>query len=510
MIRKVVILGGGSAGWLTAGLVAAECPGLEVVLIESPEVGTIGVGEGTWPTMRSTLNKIGISETIFIRDCFASFKQGSKFAGWKNGLNGDIYHHPFTLPNGGAESNLITAWNTYCPEVPFSEAVSLQSIISDRGLAPKQITTAEYAGALNYGYHLDADRLGALLSEHCQQKLGVKLIRDHMVGVSSAANGDITSLTTKNSGAVSGDFFVDCSGSRSLLIGEHFGVRLVDQSRYSINDRVLAARIPYVLERPHIESMTLASAMSAGWIWDISLSSRRGVGYVYSSAHIDESEAETELRFYLSSGVHSACIKDVEFRKLSIGAGYRERFWCNNCVAIGMSAGFIEPLEASALAMVELSAKMIASEMPMSRETMDIVARRFNKIFRYRWDRVVEFLKLHYVLSTRSDSDYWSDVRAPCSVPENLKNLLDLWRHRAPTSYDLDSMEEIFPYASYQYVLYGMGFSAPVNFEKSSDKINLGVEAIKNNLKLVDKYAKNLPSNYDLIEKIRTYGLQKV
>lgn len=510
MIRKVVILGGGSAGWLTAGLVAAECPSLEIVLIESPEVGTIGVGEGTWPTMRSTLNKIGISETTFIRECFASFKQGSKFIGWRNGLKGDAYHHPFTLPSGGSDSNLVVAWKTYCPEIPFSEAASLQSMISDRGLAPKQITTAEYAGALNYGYHLDADRLGSLLSEHCQQRLGVKLIRDHMVRVSCAANGDIASLITKNSGAVSGDFFIDCSGGRSLLIGEHFGVRLLDQSRYSINDRVLAARVSYASDRPHLESMTLASAMSAGWIWDISLASRRGVGYVYSSAHLGDSEAEAELRLYLLGGADHACVKDVEFRKLTIGAGYREKFWCNNCVAIGMSAGFIEPLEASALAMIELSAKMIASEMPMSRETMDIVARRFNRTFQYRWERVVEFLKLHYVLSKRSDSDYWSDVRAPYSVPGNLKDLLDLWRHRAPTGYDLDSIEEIFPYASYQYVLYGMGFPAPVNFDKSSDKINIGVEAIKNNLSLVDKYVKNLPLNYDLIEKIRTYGLQKL
>jgi len=510
MIKKIVILGGGSAGWLTAGLIAAECQAVEVVLVESPEVSTIGVGEGTWPTMRNTLNKIGISETEFIRDCSASFKQGSKFIGWTTGRGDDVYHHPFTLPSSGTECNLVAAWRNYCPNVPFSEAVSFQSRISDLGLAPKNIAMAEYAGALNYGYHLDADRLGVLLSDHCQRKLGVTVIRDHVTQVNSAENGDVESLMTKNSGIVQGDLFIDCSGGRSLLIGQHYGIKLIDQSKYSVNDRVLAARVPYGSERPDIASMTMATAMSAGWIWDIGLSTRRGVGYVYSSAYIDDEAAENELREYLKKGASHSNVDEIELRQLRIAAGYREKMWVNNCVAIGMSAGFIEPLEASALALVELSAKMITNEMPMTRKTMEIAAQRFNRTFRYRWEKVVEFLKLHYVLSSRSDTQYWIDARSPESIPDGLNDLLELWRYRAPSSYDFQSVEEVFPSASYQYVLYGMGFRANETFGKKSDRVEVGIEAIKRNFELVGKFSERLPKNFDLIEKIRVHGLQKI
>ena len=145
-------------------------------------------------------------------------------------------------------------------------------------------------------------------------------------------------------------------------------------------------------------------------------------------------------------------------RKLSFNPGYRETFWHRNCVAIGLSAGFIEPLEASALALVELSAAMLSDQMPATREAMDIVARRFNDSFTYRWERVIDFLKLHYVLTQRTDSAFWRDNCRAESIPDRLREQLTLWRHQPPSRYDFYRVEEVFPSASYQYVLYGMGF----------------------------------------------------
>jgi hypothetical protein len=198
-------------------------------------------------------------------------------------------------------------------------------------------------------------------------------------------------------------------------------------------------------------------------------------------------------------------------RKLSFNPGYRREFWRRNCVAIGLSAGFIEPLEASALALVELSASMLSDEMPATREAMDIVARRFNDFFTYRWERVIDFLKLHYVLSRREDSDFWRDNRQAGSVPDRLRELLVLWRHQPPSRYDLHRVEEVFPSASYQYVLYGMGFRPePEGFSRRADDADRADEFFGEAAQLTRKMLGALPSNRDLIDHIRTNGLQRI
>lgn len=516
LIKKIVIVGGGTAGWLTAGILAAEyknnpASNIQITLVESPDVSTIGVGEGTWPSMRATLRKIGISETDLVRQCSASFKQGSKFVGWKTGAEGDVYHHPFTIPNGYLECNLVAAWQTQFSDQPFADVVSVQNYVSESGCSPKQFTTPEYAGVVNYGYHLDAGKFGELLQKHCTAQLGVKHILDHVTHVIAAPNGDIAAINTKEVGAIEGDLFIDCTGFACLLLGQHFGIPFVDKKKFSLNDSALAAQVPYPEEISPIASSTIATAQSAGWTWDIGLSSRRGVGYVYSSAHISDEQAERELRAHIAKSVGAVVAEKVSTRKLSINAGHREQFWHKNCVAVGMAAGFIEPLEASALALVELSANMIRDELPLTRDTMELVSKRFNSIFNYRWERIVEFLKLHYVLTERHDTDYWRDMSHPDAIPEQLQQLLLLWAQRPPYFNDLIQTEEIFPSASYQYVLYGMGFKSNINnVVKISHQINLGLSKIRDNIDKSRKYVSLLPSNRELIDHIFKHGMQKI
>lgn len=515
LIKNIVIVGGGSAGWLTAGIIAAEYrdrgkDSLQVTLIESPEVSSIGVGEGTWPSMRTTLKKIGISETDLIRVCSASFKQGSKFVGWKSGAAGDVYHHPFTIPQGYAESNLLAAWQAEYANRPFAEVVSVQNYVSEHGCAPKQISTPEYAGVVNYGYHLDAGKFGELLQRHCSENLGVTHIRDHVVSIVSASDGDIESISTRESGLIKGDLFIDCTGSNCLLLGQHYRIPFVAKHKYSFNDSAIAAQVPYGEESTAIASATVATAKSAGWTWDIGLSTRRGVGYVYSSTHITHEQAESELRAHIAASIGHKKAEELTTRKLPIHAGYRQKFWHKNCVAIGMSAGFIEPLEASALALVELSANMIRDELPLTRESMDIVSARFNEIFNYRWERIVDFLKLHYVLTQRRDTEYWRDAASPETMSDELRKMLLLWRYRPPYHKDLIHGEEIFPSPSYQYVLYGMGFLPEIMLEKSSDNIEVGLSNIKENLDRARKYLALLPSNRQLIEHIVRHGMPKI
>ncbi|RME62526.1 MAG: tryptophan 7-halogenase [Alphaproteobacteria bacterium] len=512
-INSVVIVGGGTAGWITAGTLAAKLQadsdaGVSVTLVESPNVPIIGVGEGTWPTMRKTLRHMGIRETALIRQCNASFKQGAKFAKWATGADGDFYYHPLVLPQGYHEINLAPHWLENGDGKSFSEAVCPQQYLCERGLAPKQITTPEYASIANYAYHLDAGTFSRFLTSHCVDKLGVRHVLDDVICVNAAENGDIASLSTKAHGDIMGDLFIDCTGFKSLLLGEHFGVPFRSCKAILFPDTALAIQVPYASEDSPIVSHTVSTAQDAGWIWDIGLSTRRGVGHVYSSAYMTDEQAAARLRDYLRPTMPD--VESAVFRKISINPGHRTKFWERNCVAVGLSAGFLEPLEASALLLIEISAAMIAERFPVTRESMDIIAKRFNDTFLYRWDRVIDFLKLHYVLSSRTDTRFWVDNRDPRTVPESLQELLTLWQYQHPWHDDFDRAVEVFPAASYQYVLYGMGFKTGRYRHMSETSKKIAQKHFRQNEEQAKNLAATLPTTRALIDKIRQYGLQRV
>jgi tryptophan halogenase len=457
-VGRIVIVGGGTAGWLAAATLAARLGARPappaITLIEAPDIPTVGVGEGTWPTFRATLADIGIDEAEFLSACNGSFKQGSRFDGWSSGAAGDSYLHPFTPPPSADPRDLVAAWRAAGADRPFASVVSAQAEICAQHLAPRQAAMEAYGGALNYAYHLDAGMLAALLRRHASGRLGVTHIADQVVGVEAGEDGDIAAVVTRDHGRVEGDLFLDCSGHAALLIGGHFGVKWIDRSDLMLNDRALALQIPVAPGSP-IASQTVATAHEAGWIWDIGLPTRRGVGCVYASRFLDDEAAETILRAYLARTAPELDSRSIAPRRLVFPTGHRAEFWRANCLAIGLSAGFIEPLEASAIVTIELSLRALVDNFPESRPAMALHAARFNRQFGARWERIVDFLKLHYLLSRRDES-YWRAQRDPATVPPGLAELVALWRDQPPSVYDLPLADEIFPAASYQYVLYGM------------------------------------------------------
>jgi 2-polyprenyl-6-methoxyphenol hydroxylase-like FAD-dependent oxidoreductase len=501
-LRKVVVLGGGSAGWLVAGLLAAEHPDLHLTLIESSDVPTIGVGEGSWPSMRDTLRRIGLSEAAFVRRCEVSFKQGSRFDGWMRGApgaTGDRYYHPFMLPVGYGDADLVQGWLATQAQRPFADVVSPSVRVCEAGRAPKQGQTPEFGAVANYAYHFDAGRFGQMLREHAIERLGVHHVVDHVEAVACAENGDVAALRTREHGDVDAELFIDCSGLASRMIGQHFEVPLKSEREVLFNDAALPVQVPYARADEPLATCTIATAWAKGWIWDIGLPTRRGVGCVYSRAHASEEEAHAALQAYLDAT--GAPAQRPTPRQIRYDPGYRERFWVRNCVAIGLSAGFIEPLEASALALVELSAQRLCDELPMTRASMDAVARRFNDDFSYRWARVIDFLKLHYVLTDRHDSDYWRAHGDSATWPERLRELLPMWRLRAPARHDFGRIDEVFPAASYQYVLYGMGFrpdARPVSPAKLREAEACFDEAARQAQRLVT----GLPGHRSLIDHL--------
>jgi hypothetical protein len=462
-VSSIIIVGGGTAGWLAACLLAAEADPaapdpLTVTLIESPDIPTIGVGEGTWPTMRRTLERIGITEADFLIACGASFKQGTRFEGWRTGEPDDVYYHPFVPPPEADPRDLVAAWREQ-GDRGFAETVSPQPRACRLDLAPRQRGMPDYAGALNYAYHLDAAKLADLLRRHATERFGVRHVRDHVVGVVAADNGDIAAVRTRGAGDVAGDLFLDCTGHAALLIGGHYGVKFVDRGGELFNDRALAVQVA-VEPGSAIASQTIAAAHDFGWIWDIGLPARRGIGCVYASAHGSDDDAAVILTEYLRRTAPAIDASCLSFRRLAFQSGHRAHFWERNCLAIGLSAGFLEPLEASAIVLIELSLNHLIDNFPRGRDAMDLHARRFNALFRYRWDRIVDFLKLHYVPSRR-DQPYWRAHRNPESISDRLADLLAIWRDQPPSTSDFFAADEVFPAASHQYVLYGMGFPAP-------------------------------------------------
>jgi len=506
-IQRIVIVGGGSAGWLTAGLLAGEYDlapesDLSVTLVESPDVQTVGVGEGTWPTMRSTLQRIGISESEFLVECSAAFKQGTRFDGWRNGAEGDRYYHPFSPPAAYAGLNLAPYWQARSGTSSFVDAVTPQGRVCDENLAPRPLDAPDFSALLNYGYHLDAGKFANLLQRHCTERLGVSHVLDHVTAVNAAPDGDIQSISTSGHGMISGDLFIDCTGFRSLLLNGHYGVDYLDCRDVLFNDSALAVQVPYGSMTDPVASQTISTAQTAGWTWDIGLSSRRGVGYTWSSAHGDDDAAHRVLEAYVSATA-GVSWDELNPRKIDFRPGHREKFWHRNCVAVGMSAGFLEPLEASALVLIELAGRMIAEELPARRATMDTVARRFNETFRYRWDRIIDFLKLHYVLSERSDSAYWNDHRDPATIPASLRDMLALWRERPPWHGDFPQRDEVFSSASYQYVLCGMGFGSDIGHRRYRNDRTTEAEALfEETAKRSLQQLSHLPSNRDILRYI--------
>ncbi|NHK28917.1 tryptophan 7-halogenase [Parvularcula flava] len=514
-IKRVVIIGGGTAGWLTAGILAADhCAwkqaGLDITLIESPDVPILGVGEGTWPSLRDTLRRIGIAETDFIRRCNASFKQGSRFDGWVDGSAGDSYFHPFTAPPDPDDISCLAVWRAAPEGTPFGEAISAQVSLCREGKAPKQAATPEYAAVANYAYHLDAGAFATLLREHCTARLGVTHIMANVTSVSSTENGHISSIQADGHGTVDGDLFIDCTGSRAMLIGEHFNSPLTDVSDILFNDRALALHVPYEDELSAIASQTVGTALSAGWVWDIGLQSRRGVGYVHSSNHISEDAACAGLDAYLEKTAPGSGVRSEDARLIRFRSAYRREPWRGNCVAVGMSSGFVEPLEASAIVMVELSADMISSLLSFGKGQMTRSAGQFNRRFAYRWARIVDFLKLHYILSQRTEP-YWRDHLDRSTWPERLTELLERWRHGPPSRDDFPQIQEIFPAASYAYVMYGMGFetAAPQTLRRLDDPA-IARRHLDDIRTMTRRFLAGLPTNRQLLDHVMQAGLTRV
>ncbi|MDP2559882.1 tryptophan halogenase family protein [Psychrobium sp. 1_MG-2023] len=518
--NHILIIGGGTAGWLSAAILAKSLnsqskDGVKLTLVESPDVPIIGVGEGTWPNLRGTLQRIGVSETDFIRECDVTFKQGAEFVNWSHTPTPQqphSYYHPLSTVNHSSYNfSLAPYWlqQDVATRLPYDRAVATQARLCDHGLAPKQIVMPEYSAVQEYAYHLNANKFADFLKRHCIEKLGVNFVSANVTEVVLDHDEFISHVTTDSAEQphLEADFFIDCSGNRGLIIKQTYNIDWQDISDVIFNDTALAVQVPYPNDDREIKTHTIATAQDAGWIWDIGLRNRRGVGHVFSSKYTTEAKAKQQLIDYIGTDYSD----DLMIRTIKLNHGYHKKFWHKNSVAIGMSAGFVEPLEASAIFLFDAAANMIAAQFPRDKAQMPYVEQKFNQHFTMRMERTVEFIKLHYCISQRRDSQYWIDNCDDKSIPDNLKQRLSYWKSLPPTKYDFDNAWEPFNLDSYLYVLYGMGFETDAANVATKYTEKDAAQAMFNDInKASDLLIDKLPKQKELVDKVLQYGFAKV
>ena len=428
-IEKIIIVGGGSAGWMTASTLIKYYPKKDISVIESPNIPTVGVGESTLGAIRDWVNALDIDEKDFMKYTDASYKMSIKFTNFYDG-NDEGFHYPFGVPFTRHFGNDV--------QVSHEEVLKLWQIkkIRDKDLSVQDYCRSfwsimpliennkfslnekglfdNYHPKLNLAYHFDAAKFGSWLRDRYSIPKGVKHIQSEVVSVELNEDG-VKSLTLSNGDSVSADLFIDCTGFKSMLLGEALNEPFISFSEMLPNNRAWAAQVPYMDKEKELEPFTNCTAIGNGWCWNIPLWSRLGTGYVYSDKYISPEDAKEQYKKYLMSDKMviprtQEQVDILDFKDIKMRVGRHERMFVKNVVAIGLSSGFIEPLESNGLFSVHKFLFYLIDALnrgPISEWDRNVYNFSCNNLF----DGFAEFVALHYGLSHRDDTKYWEDTQ---------------------------------------------------------------------------------------------------
>ena len=496
-VKKIVVVGGGTAGWMTALMLSNTAYGdrLDITVLESPQVGIIGVGEGSTPWLRGFFESLGIEESEWMPACSATYKSGITFDKWSTRPGQESYFHAFAsmLDNltmtqfvDNVHARLDRA-DVYAHPDRFFIAHRLAT----HCLAPKPQRSFPFD--VWYGYHFDSVLLGAFLQKKARER-GVRHVSRHMTEARLNERGDVAALQLEDGDALAADFFVDCTGFASLLIGKTLGTPFVPFSDNLFNDAAIA--LPTPLDGP-IMSQTVSTALGHGWAWKIPLTNRYGNGYVYSSAFTTADAAETELRAHLGQ-----LEGDVAARHLKMRVGRVTQPWNRNCVAIGLAQGFIEPLEATALLFVQLSAGWLVAALEQG-DLGEQAQATFNERVNAQCEGTRDYIVAHYKTNTRTDTDYWRANAANTHLSRPLEHLLRTWlasRSLIP-GLQKGSFGRGYPTMSWYSLLAGMGLFPDAQDMRAPSAVEAqhNLAAIDN---LIERSAMNFPDHRALLQHI--------
>jgi tryptophan halogenase len=489
---RVVVVGGGTAGWMTAAALTALLPDrCTVHLVESQEIGIVGVGEATLPHIRGFNERLGIDEADFMQATKATFKLGIDFENW--GRVGDRYIHPFgTFGRGQGEVDFHQYWLRLRQQgvaVRELEEYSMACMMARLGkfdLPAKDPN--DIASTFNYAYQFDATLYAPYLRAIAERR-GCHRTEGRIVDVQlNGESGDIEAVVLADGQRIDGDLFVDCSGFVSLLIGKALGEPFQDWSKWLPCDRAVAMPCR---TKDTISPYTGVIAMEAGWRWRIPLQHRTGNGYVHSSAFISEEDATAAL----VQAVEGEPI--AEPRVLRFRAGRRERSWVRNCVAVGLASGFLEPLESTSIYLIQAAITALIEMFPET-PVADSDRDEFNRVIDLEYDRIRDFLILHYHATERSDSPFWDYVRT-MEIPDTLAEKLELFRRRGRV---VKYREGVFLEASWIAVYLGQRVY-PHGHDLRADAppaeaLERGMETLRHQIQVI---AEHMPEHAEMLSR---------
>lgn len=463
MIKNVVIVGGGTAGWMSATyLKAAFGDRITITLVESERVTRIGVGEATFSTVRHFFEYLGLAEQDWMPSCSASYKLAIRFENWR--APGHYFYHPFERLRVVDGFNLAEWW-LRDRNGEFDRNCYLVPALCEADRAPRHLdgtlfatdldgalgrsTLAEQRAQFPYAYHFDADLVADFLSRHGVQH-GVRHVLDDVVDIVQDERGWLSGVRTREHGLIQGDLFIDCTGFRGMLINQTLNEPFESFLDVLPNDRAVALRVPRDLAGAGMHPYTTATAAEAGWIWNIPLFDRIGTGYVYSEEYCSPEEAERTLRTFAAAG------DELAANHIRMRIGRNRRSWVKNCVAIGLSSGFVEPLESTGIFFIQHGIEQLVKHFPDEHWDPALIE-SYNARVGHVIDGVKEFLVLHYRAAARDDTPYWKAAKIR-AVPDALAQRLELAKYRL-----LDA-EAIYPryhgFETYSWItmLLGLGW----------------------------------------------------
>ena len=497
-IKNIVILGGGTAGWITANLMAVkwEGQGFNITLVESPNIGIIGVGEGSTPPLKHFFDEIGVDETEWMKECDATYKVGITFPDWSTKPGFKAYFHPFF-----SELDQFTAPAFFHNNLLRRKGVDLEGHpnpfflaweLAEQRLAP--VAPPNFPFEILYGYHFDSGLLGRYLQKVAEGR-GVKYKQATVIDVVLDEEGFIDYLKTDQADMIKADFFVDSTGFSSQLLQRALEVPFISFEDTLFNDSAVV--LPTDPEE-NPTPQTISTALKYGWVWKIPLTSRFSNGYVYSSKYVDDDDAETEMREHLG-----LLDSDVESRRLKFKIGRVREHWVKNCLAVGLSQGFVEPLEATAIAMVQLTVFRFI-EFFNNGDHTDKYRGEFNDFVSARFDAVKDYIVCHYRINSRTDTDYWIDNGTNERITRSLREILTSWKAGNDIIDELkrQNLDIYFPDTSWNCLLAGNGMYP------MQEQLRPGNElAHKYKMEKIEKFLKscalNFPSHKDRLAEVR-------
>jgi hypothetical protein len=441
LIEKVMILGGGTAGWMTASYLKKAFPALKITVLEAPAIPRIGVGEATIPNLQKVFfDFLGIPEDVWMRECNAAFKVAVKFVNWRRPRSqgtSDHYYHLFGLLPNCDNVPLSHYWvdrHLAGDTAPFDYACFKEPPLLDAKLSPRY---RDGTRAMYYAWHFDAHLVADYLAR-LATGWGVERILDQLERVELAGDGSIAALHTTTGRTLCADLFIDCSGFRGLLINKALREPFVDMNDYLLCNSAVAAAVPNDDERDGVEPYTSAIAMDAGWTWKIPMLGRFGTGYVYSSEFASEDRAVHDFCALWGLNPNQTPLNRIRFR-----VGRNRRAWVKNCVAIGLSSCFVEPLESSGIYFIYAAIYQLAKHFP-DKSFDPVLIDRFNREIETMFDDTRDFIQMHYLATPREDTPFWTANKRDLRLSEQVKEKLDAYLAGLPVNPPIASEDSYY------------------------------------------------------------------